>query len=847
MLHSLRKALATLTAGRSLHTRPARGRLPVRLGRPFPLSIEALEPRRLLDGGPVISEFMAVNGGTLPDEDGQLSDWIEIYNPGPDAVNLDGWRLTDDALDPAKWTFDSHLLVADEYLVVFASGKDRPATEPGGQWHTNFSLRSGGEYLALIQPDGSVASEFAPAFPEQRANVSYGVEQSVSFETFVDAFSTAKLLVPDAVDDAAIGSTWTGAAEPFHDSAWLNAPLGVGFEDEPEPIFELTNVALGKAATQSTGGAGLPPEQAVDGDRNGNSISHTAAGDFTPWLEVDLGEDLLIEKIDNYTRNNCCTPGAPERDYNLTIDIRDAGGGVIYTSQVFNSWDGTGAGATDVGNGWSFGVDLTSEPGGGITGRKVRISKTAHGGSNHSEWLHLAEVEVFAQAEVMSEGYEAFIGTDIEASMKNTNASAYLRVPFSVDDAAHVDQLTLGLQYDDGLVAYLNGTEILRQNAPPGTPPHNAAATAEHSGQVKEEFVVSPAHLKTGENVLAIHGLNVNAEDGDFLILPELMARIAPGANVGYLTEPTPGLANGTVVEGFVKDTAFDVDRGFFDAPFDVHITTATPGASIVYTTDGSAPTLQNGTRVPSSDAVTPPLATVHVATTITLRAAAYKPEFEPTNADTHTYIFLADVIQQPDNPPDLPSIWDAVAQAPIPADYGMDPDVVNHLDYSDEIIDGLRSIPTLSLVMNPDDLFGSEQGIYVNSGERGSQWERSTSVEIIETDGTAFQADSGIRIHGYSWRFHSNTPKHSFRLEFSSEHGPLKLDYPLFKDAPVEQFDSIVLRAQGGRAWAGLQVPQQAQYIRDAFARDTARDMGKVDGHAAFVHLYLNGMYWGL
>jgi hypothetical protein len=62
-----------------------------------------------------------------------------------------------------------------------------------------------------------------------------------------------------------------------------------------------------------------------------------------------------------------------------------------------------------------------------------------------------------------------------------------------------------------------------------------------------------------------------------------------------------------------------------------------------------------------------------------------------------------------------------------------------------------------------------------------------------------------------------------------------------------MHRFDSIVLRSQGSRGWQDFRDPEQAQYIRDAFARDTAYDMGKADGHAAYVHLFLNGLYWGL
>jgi hypothetical protein len=123
--------------------------------------------------GPLhITEFMADNTSTLRDEDGDYSDWIEIYNAGPTLVNLDGWSLTDDVSVPAKWRFPAGIQMApDTYLVVFASDKDR--TNAAGL-HTNFKLSAGGEYLGLIDPLGSAASEFSTEYPEQNPDISYG-------------------------------------------------------------------------------------------------------------------------------------------------------------------------------------------------------------------------------------------------------------------------------------------------------------------------------------------------------------------------------------------------------------------------------------------------------------------------------------------------------------------------------------------------------------------------------------------------------------------------------------------------------------------------------------------------
>ena len=115
----------------------------------------------------VISEFMASNHGTLLDEDGDTSDWIEIFNSGTNNVNLGGWFLTDDAANLNKWMFPATNLPPNTFLIVFASGKDRAVA--GAPLHTSFNLSSSGEYLALVHPDGlTIATEFAPAFPIRR-------------------------------------------------------------------------------------------------------------------------------------------------------------------------------------------------------------------------------------------------------------------------------------------------------------------------------------------------------------------------------------------------------------------------------------------------------------------------------------------------------------------------------------------------------------------------------------------------------------------------------------------------------------------------------------------------------
>src|SRR5207247_661092 len=141
----------------------------------LPASCEVLEQRALLSGnGPlVISEFMADNSTGLKDENGDFSDWVEIQNPTAAAVNTDGYFLTDDSAVLNKWRVPARTIQPGGFLVVFASGKDRTAP---ARPHTNFKLDADGEYLGLIQPDGAtVSDEYAPQYPQQVENVSYGI------------------------------------------------------------------------------------------------------------------------------------------------------------------------------------------------------------------------------------------------------------------------------------------------------------------------------------------------------------------------------------------------------------------------------------------------------------------------------------------------------------------------------------------------------------------------------------------------------------------------------------------------------------------------------------------------
>ena len=443
-------------------------------------------------------------------------------------------------------------------------------------------------------------------------------------------------------------------------------------------------------------------------------------------------------------------------------------------------------------------------------------------------------------------GYQALFGTNGDVSEELTDGAVgvYIRVPFTTATPAAFSDLTLKMKYDDGFVAYLNGVRVSSGNGP-ANPAWDSFSTTDHPDgdavNFEDHDVTSHiSDLVVGENMLAIHLMNGDEGSSDLLAIPELHGVEITEPSIGgegFLDNPSPGTFNGDTFGGFVGDTQFSETRGFFDTAFDVEISSQTPDAEIRYTLDGDPPSANSGTVYSGP---------ISISRTTVLRAAAFKDGFVPTNVDTQTYVFIDDVIQQDashaTNVAGLPASWDG--QSP---DYGMDSRVTN--THSQTIRDDLKSIPSLSIVMRAGDMFGGS-GIYSNPGNRGSSWERATSLELIDpaapNGSNDFQVDCAIRIQGGAFRSFGLSLKKSFRVLFKSEYGPSKLRYPFFGPDAAQEFDTLTFRmeANDGYQWGNR---TNVQYARDEFGRRTQLAMGWPASHGRYMHIYINGVYWGV
>ncbi|MES2706704.1 MAG: CotH kinase family protein [Verrucomicrobiota bacterium] len=861
---------------------------------------------------PVITEFLAENKGGLRDADGDSSDWIEIYNPGPTVVNLGGWYLSDTPANPAKWRFPGPtLLEAGARLVVFASSKDRAAA--GQPPHTNFKLDPGGESVLLVKPDGLTVASQILNYPPQRENVSFGPGRSFAATPLLAQGAAARVLIPGG---PVMG--WTDVN--FDDSAWAAGTLGVGFDtggnaaaggllgwwnfdDAANPARAADSSGQGRDGTVANAvfSADAQGRSGKAGDRslvfNGNgavTFPSAAEGAFDAMADRDAFT-LSIQAYGAATM--------PQENYLFYASTGTGGSGtraldahLPWTDSViyFDTAGCCGSGETRLLVGepdpskwrgqWNHYVFLKN----GDTKQIWQNGLLLHEGINTADQTPFRSLFLGALNSAGGSGYRGrlddfalwegaldggeiaslaagtpppavrrltpLIGTDIGAAMRGIRATAYARVPFTVAEGAVPDLLTLKIRYDDGFVAWLNGVEVARRNAP-ATPAHDSAAAGERPGGgalTAEEIDLTrfAPLLRSGANVLALQGLNHTAADGDFLLLPELSAGQSQPDR--YFPSPTPGQANGAGVTGFVSDVKFSPQRGFYDEPVTVTLNCGTPGAMVVYTTDSSLPGLTNGQSGPS------PL-TVAVTGTTTLRAAAFQGTLAPANVDTHTYLFVSQVAAQK-RPPAAPAAW----PGGFPVDFAMDPRVPGPAPAAGySLRESLLSLPSLSLTTAPADLWGTG-GIYANSSGRGRGWERFTSVEWLDpASPEGFHAGAGLRLHGNISRNKDFTPKHGFSLRFRGEYGDPTLKFPLFPGSPVEEFDELVLRAGSTDTWpctewaaTGLGLNGElyqrwnrdwASYLRDQWVRDAHLAMGQEDFRGRYCHLYLNGSYWGL
>jgi hypothetical protein len=107
-----------------------------------------------------INEVMASNSSTIADDDGDFSDWIELYNTTNQSINLEGYGLSDNFNNTFKWVLPDITMAPGSFLLIWASGKNR--RDPNSPLHTNFAIAADGEEILLSRPDETRVDALPP-------------------------------------------------------------------------------------------------------------------------------------------------------------------------------------------------------------------------------------------------------------------------------------------------------------------------------------------------------------------------------------------------------------------------------------------------------------------------------------------------------------------------------------------------------------------------------------------------------------------------------------------------------------------------------------------------------------
>ncbi len=415
--------------------------------------------------------------------------------------------------------------------------------------------------------------------------------------------------------------------------------------------------------------------------------------------------------------------------------------------------------------------------------------------------------------------------------MRNNYTTLFLRGRFDFTPNENIESFNLSTDFDDGFVIWINGARVLERNAPSELSKASTATNLRESGSIETiSFGPEELNLKQGGNIIAIQCLNQSLTSSDLFFDVQIIAERKP-----------VNLSDSLAV-------SYSHDAGFFDQPFQM---TMTPpeGYSFVYTLDGSNPT-SSSTAIASNNATTitiNPTSTANRGATAgyIVKTSVKDQENNYSFPVSKTYLFVNQVKNQSSLASPWPQETNINGQR---IDLDVESEIANHEQYKDSLVIALKAIPSISITTDNKNLFDPATGIFVNAQGHGPEWERDCSLELLNPDGSeGFSVNAGLRIRGGYSRNGSN-PKHAFRLFFRGEYGDSKLNYPLFGDEGVDEFDKIDFRTSQNYSWAyDGEENARNTFLRDVFSRDMQREMGNPYSRSRYYHLYLNGAYWGL
>lgn len=702
---------------------------------------------------PRITEVMTSNSGTVTAEDGQYYDWIEIYNPTNQKINLQGFAVSDNLKKPRKFVLPSYSLEPGKYALIYASDMISTSTEI----HASFKMKASGTPLTLVDPNGREIQTIA--CPQMQTNSSYALDMNSQAwavtdkstpgfpntnEGYAAYMETRHATSPVTINEVMAGNTLTFKDGDGDYSDWVEIYNGSDKE------MDLTGWGLSNRESETKRWV-FPAMKLAPKEYKVVFVSGKNRTDPTKDLHA------------NFRLNGF-------KDIVLLSNLR---GQIVSEISINNLKADTSFGAVPGSDKWQVFVHPTpgypnNEEGWNALQPKLYDNNT--GDVIISEVMSNNVSELKDQFDEYPDWIELYNRSGKSISLKGwgltdkTNELGRWKFP------------DVSIEPGKYMTVFASGKNLTDANA------------------------ISKKKLHTDFNIGSSGCVVVLTKpDGsisDKCFAPALRNSVTYGRPASditstmafqYITDPTPGAANPNGYPGFTPDPVFSLNAGQYEKAQKVSLSVDDPKAKVFFTKDSTTPT-QNKT---------PYTAAIDLLKTTAIRAIAYRDGYLPSNAVCSTYLIGENI-----------------------------------------------SLPVVSIVTDPGNLYDEQTGIYVkgtgSTPNYKKDWERPAHIELLENDGTVgFSQDIGIKIFGAQSR---NNDQKSFALMARSIYGKSGFDYAVFPELPFTSYKDLVIRNSAQDAL----LSRIRDSVQISLAQETSSENVDTQAHRQSI-LFINGEFFGV
>ena len=466
-------------------------------------------------------------------------------------------------------------------------------------------------------------------------------------------------------------------------------------------------------------------------------------------------------------------------------------------------------------------------------------------------------IETGFDDEAWQEGNSGFgyADGDDETAIPPGTLSVFLRKKFTLSNPDAITELLLDIDYDDAFVAYINGIEVARANINGARPSYNATSITDHEAQIytggrPDRFVISSDLLIDGDNILAIQGHNISQNSSDFTIIPYLSAYANEPISTGVTSPSILQLSDRSLHTNFKLSTAETLylydDNGVEVSS--IAIQNTPPNVSLGRRPGDQEVVLYSPTTPGHPNGQNGFAGYVEGGISFSNDGGTVSPMSLTLSTDDDEAImrYTLDATIPDENAQVYTQPLDITTNTVVRARLFKQGYIASATSSRTYIIDNTHSLPIMSLVTEPANLFSDATGIYVlGDGDfedypfMGSNiwedWERPVNVSFSEPDGTRINFDAGVKIFG-GWSRAQD--QRSFSIFARGQYGTPEIDYPLFPDNPYDKYQAFVLRNSGNDFLR--------TNIRDAALTSLMNGSGIETQRYRPVATYINGQYWG-